>query len=55
VAVARLLAERRGTREIARALGISVHTARRHTEHIYAKLGLGSRGAVAEALRAAPA
>jgi DNA-binding CsgD family transcriptional regulator len=53
VAVARLLAERRGAREIARALGISVHTARRHTEHVYAKLGLGSRGAVAEALRAA--
>jgi len=54
VAVARFLAERRGAREIARTLGISVHTARRHTEHVYAKLGLGSRGAVADALRAAP-
>jgi DNA-binding CsgD family transcriptional regulator len=51
VSVARLLAERRGAREIARALGISVHTARRHTEHVYAKLGLGSRSAIAEALR----
>ena len=51
VVVARLLAERRGAREIARALGISVHTARRHTEHVYDKLGLRSRGAVAEALR----
>jgi DNA-binding CsgD family transcriptional regulator len=51
-AVARLLAERRPAREIAGALGISVHTARRHTEHVYAKLGLRSRRAVAEALRA---
>jgi DNA-binding CsgD family transcriptional regulator len=52
VAVARLLAERRGAREIARELTISVHTARRHTEHVYVKLGVGSRDAVADVLRA---
>src|ERR671928_1653572 len=39
-AVARLLAHRHSTAEIARALGISVHTARHHTESVLAKLGV---------------
>ncbi|MDP9176636.1 MAG: helix-turn-helix transcriptional regulator [Gemmatimonadota bacterium] len=48
--VARLLARRRTSKEIAKALGISHATARRHTEKVLAKLGLRSRNEVEECL-----
>jgi len=48
--VARLLATRRATTEIAAALGISVHTARRHSESVLSKLGVHSRREVARLL-----
>jgi DNA-binding CsgD family transcriptional regulator len=35
------------TKEIAQRLGISVHTARHHTERVFAKLGVRSRAALA--------
>ncbi len=38
----------RCTAAIARELGLSVHTVRRHTERILAKLAVHSRGAIAE-------
>jgi DNA-binding CsgD family transcriptional regulator len=44
--VALLLAERRSNLEIARALGISPHTSKRHTERVLGKLGVSSRRAV---------
>ncbi len=50
VEVARLLAEGKQTSEVAEALGVSTHTARHHTEHVLAKLGVGSRAAVASVL-----
>ena len=43
IQIARLLATRHHTPEIADLLGISVHTARRHTEHVLMKLGVHSR------------
>ena len=46
VEVALLLGEGKAAGEIASALGTSVHTARRHTEHVFAKLGVSSRAAV---------
>ncbi|MES1925606.1 LuxR C-terminal-related transcriptional regulator [Salinisphaera sp. T31B1] len=49
--VARLLIRRRSNREIAALLGISVHTARHHTEHVLDKLAIVRRvdvGAVLE-------
>jgi DNA-binding CsgD family transcriptional regulator len=39
------------TADIARVLDLSVHTVRRHTEHILSKLGVHSRGAIAERIR----
>jgi DNA-binding CsgD family transcriptional regulator len=48
--VALLLAERKSNEEIGRVLGISLHTARHHTEHVLAKLGLHSRSEVAALL-----
>lgn len=48
--VALLLAERRTTPEIAEALFISPHTARRHTEAVLEKLGLHDRRHVRERL-----
>lgn len=45
--VARLLAVGKSNAEIAAALAISEHTARRHTEQVLAKLGVRSRAAVA--------
>jgi DNA-binding CsgD family transcriptional regulator len=48
--VALALAARRSSAEIARALGISPHTARRHAERVLDKLGVRSRREVAEAL-----
>ena len=41
--VARLLVERLTNAELAGALGISVHTARHHTQRVMQKLGVGSR------------
>jgi DNA-binding CsgD family transcriptional regulator len=48
--VAVLLAGGVRTREIADALGISVHTARRHAESVLRKLGVHSRSEVARRL-----
>jgi DNA-binding CsgD family transcriptional regulator len=48
--VARLLANGSTNSMVARALGISPHTAERHTERVLAKLGLHSRSAVAALL-----
>jgi DNA-binding CsgD family transcriptional regulator len=48
IRVAREVAAGRRNDEVARCLGISPHTARRHTEHILDKLGIASRAQVAE-------
>lgn len=48
---AALLQRRMSAKEIASALGVSVNTARRHTEHVLSKLGVHSKHAVAEKLR----
>jgi DNA-binding CsgD family transcriptional regulator len=45
--VARLLVCGRSARTVASSLGISVHTARRHTEKLYTKLGVSSRAELA--------
>lgn len=50
--VAMLLAQRRSNAEIAAALSISPHTARRHTENVMLKLNVRSRFSVESALRA---
>lgn len=50
--VALLLAQRLRDREIAAALGISVHTTRRHTERVFGKLGVHSRRGVIDLVRA---
>jgi DNA-binding CsgD family transcriptional regulator len=47
VDVVRSLAQRLTNDEVARALGISRHTARRHTERVMMKLGVHSRNEVA--------
>nr|MCU0636544.1 helix-turn-helix transcriptional regulator [Gemmatimonadaceae bacterium] len=56
--VARELATGRTSPEIARRLSVTVHTVRRHTEKIFAKLGVRTRGElarrVAELARATP-
>jgi DNA-binding NarL/FixJ family response regulator len=49
--VARLLGRGRRNVEIARELGVTEHTAERHTEHVLRKLGVHSRAAVAAKLR----
>lgn len=51
VQVARLLSSGRSNKELAGILGTSVHTARRHTEHVLVKLGVRSRAAVGALLR----
>jgi DNA-binding CsgD family transcriptional regulator len=43
IEIAGLLAARHQTAEIATILGVSVHTARRHTEHVFMKLGVHSQ------------
>lgn len=48
--VARLLAEGKTNAQIADALSISPHTAERHTEKVFQKLGVHSRAAVGPAL-----
>lgn len=50
IEVSRLLASRQSTSEIAEMLGMSVHTARRHTEHVLMKLGVHSRREVQRVL-----
>lgn len=49
-AVARLIANGLSNKEVAAALEISVHTARRHTERVYAKLGVSNRARLAHLL-----
>lgn len=44
--VALLLARRLTGTEIARQLGVTIHTARRHTEQVLLKLGIGNRHCV---------
>jgi DNA-binding NarL/FixJ family response regulator len=48
--VALLIAEGLKNRAVAERLPISPHTARRHTERVLRKLGIGSRAAVATSL-----
>jgi DNA-binding CsgD family transcriptional regulator len=50
VIVAEFLAQGRSNSQIAKALFISPHTARHHTEHVLFKLGLDSRAKVAACL-----
>ena len=45
--VALLLAKGASDAEVALALGVSVHTARHHGEHVFAKIGIHSRKAMA--------
>lgn len=49
--VANLLANGKSNSEIAGELGITIHTARRHVEHILSKLDARTRGAAAAKLR----
>jgi DNA-binding CsgD family transcriptional regulator len=51
LAVSRLLAEGRSNDQLAARLGVSIHTARRHVEHVLMKLGVHSRAAVGAKLR----
>jgi DNA-binding CsgD family transcriptional regulator len=51
--VARSIALGASSREIASALGISVHTARRHTERVFDKLGVKTRASVGAVLLSA--
>lgn len=50
--VAVLLAQRKSSHEIARALEFTIHSARRHTEQVLLKLGIHSRRDVGDALSA---
>jgi DNA-binding CsgD family transcriptional regulator len=50
IRIARLIADGLRNREIAARLGISPHTARRHTERVLGKLGIASRAQVAEGI-----
>ena len=52
--VASLVASGASTADVACALGISAHTVRRHTERIYAKVGVRSRMQLAAVLGSAP-
>jgi DNA-binding CsgD family transcriptional regulator len=49
--VAYLLANGRSNKDISATLGVSSHTARRHTEHVLGKLGVHSRAEVSAVLR----
>jgi DNA-binding CsgD family transcriptional regulator len=53
--VALLMAHGRSNPEIASALGVTVHTAKRHAERVLAKLGVERRRDVVDALRRAAA
>jgi DNA-binding CsgD family transcriptional regulator len=50
--IARRLADGQSTKELAQSCGISLHTARRHTEKIFCKLGVRSRSQVGPKLQA---
>ena len=50
--IARRLAQGQSTKEVAHACGISLHTARRHTEKIFQKFGVRNRSQVGPKLRA---
>lgn len=50
VEVVRLLISRQSNREIAHHLGVSLHTARHHTENIMRKLGVASRSDITKVL-----
>ncbi|HEX6965177.1 MAG TPA: helix-turn-helix transcriptional regulator [Gemmatimonadaceae bacterium] len=52
IEVARLLSQGRANDEIAEDLGISTHTARRHTESVLSKLGVHTRAAAGAKLKA---
>ena len=52
IQTAALLQRRMPAKKIAATLGVSVNTARRHTEHVLAKLGVHSKQAAAERLEA---
>jgi DNA-binding CsgD family transcriptional regulator len=45
--VSQLLSQGHTNAQVSRLLGISIHTARRHAEHVLLKLGVHTRGAVA--------
>jgi DNA-binding NarL/FixJ family response regulator len=49
--VARLVAERMSNKAIARELGISPRTVSTHLSHIFQRLGIGSRGELADYIR----
>jgi DNA-binding CsgD family transcriptional regulator len=49
--VAELLVQRRTNAEIASTFGISLHTARHHTESVLLKMGVHSRAAVERVVR----
>lgn len=51
IEVARLLAQGLANQNVAERLGISAHTAERHTEQVLLKLGIHSRAAVGACLR----
>jgi DNA-binding CsgD family transcriptional regulator len=51
LSIARRIADGSSAKGIAGALGISIHTVKRHSERIFAKLRVHSRRAVASALR----
>ena len=51
LAVSLLLSEGQSNADVARVLGVSTHTARRHVEHVLMKLGVHSRAAVGAHLR----
>jgi DNA-binding NarL/FixJ family response regulator len=48
--VARLAAQGRSNKQIASELYVTVHTVEKHLSHVYAKLGVHSRGQLAAAL-----
>jgi DNA-binding CsgD family transcriptional regulator len=50
VDVARLFAQRKRNTEIAGLLGVSLHTARHHSEHVLDKLDIDSRTRVQQVL-----
>ncbi|HUQ98872.1 MAG TPA: helix-turn-helix transcriptional regulator [Gemmatimonadaceae bacterium] len=50
--ITRRLAQGQSTKEVAFACGISLHTARRHTESIFTKLGVRNRSQIGPKLRA---
>jgi DNA-binding NarL/FixJ family response regulator len=49
--VAMLLAEGRSNEDVAAALQVSPHTARHHTQHVLAKLGVHSRAQAGAKIR----